>query len=33
VMHGSCYAGDCATQLMKLAAYYETAHAAKTASA
>ena len=33
VMHGSCYAGDCAAALSKLAVYYETALAAKTASA
>jgi len=33
VMHGSCYAGDCTTALSELAAYYETAHATKTASA
>jgi flavorubredoxin len=30
VMHGSCFVGDCATELSKLAAYYERAHAAKT---
>ncbi len=30
VMHGSCYSGDCAAMLLKLAAYYEMAHAAKT---
>jgi flavorubredoxin len=33
VMHGSCYAGDCAAALIELAAYFETAHAARTASA
>jgi len=33
VMHGSCYAGDCASALSKLAAYYETTHAARSASA
>lgn len=33
VMHGSCYAGDCAAVLLELAAYYEMAHAAKAASA
>jgi flavorubredoxin len=33
VMHGSCYTGDCAAALSELAAYFETAHAAKTASA
>ncbi len=33
VMHGSCYTGDCATELLDLAVYFETAHAAKTASA
>lgn len=27
VMHGSCFAGDCAAELEKLAAYYEKAHA------
>jgi flavorubredoxin len=32
VMHGSCYAGDCAGELMKLAAYYEKAHARKVAA-
>jgi flavorubredoxin len=32
VMHGSCFAGDCATQLSELAAFYESAHAAKIAS-
>ncbi len=31
VMHGSCYAGDCAAALSQLAAYYENAHAARTA--
>lgn len=30
VMHGSCYAGDCAAMLSELAAYYEMAHTAKT---
>jgi flavorubredoxin len=29
VMHGSCFVGDCATELSKLAAYYESAHATK----
>lgn len=33
VMHGSCYAGDCASALSELAAYYEMAHTAKSASA
>ena len=33
VMHGSCYAGDCAAALSELAAYYEKTHAAKTAGA
>lgn len=33
VMHGSCYAGDCTAALSELAAYYEKAHAARTASA
>lgn len=33
VMHGSCYAGDCAAMLTELAAYYENAHAERTASA
>ncbi|HEV2336545.1 MAG TPA: MBL fold metallo-hydrolase [Stellaceae bacterium] len=33
VMHGSCYAGDCAAALSELAGYYDTAHAAKAASA
>lgn len=33
VMHGSCFVGDCAGELSKLAVYYERAHAAKTASA
>jgi flavorubredoxin len=33
VMHGSCFTGDCAAMLSDLAAYYEMAHAAKTASA
>ena len=33
VMHGSCYAGDCAAALSELAVYYEKAHASKTASA
>jgi len=33
VMHGSCFAGDCAAALADLAAYYEAAHAAKTAGA
>src|ERR1019366_4888594 len=33
VMHGSCISGDCAAMLSELAAYYEMAHAAKTASA
>ena len=33
VMHGSCYAGDCAAALSELAAYYEKTHAARTASA
>jgi hypothetical protein len=32
VMHGSCYAGDCIAALLQLAAYYETAHAARTAA-
>jgi flavorubredoxin len=32
VMHGSCYAGDCAAALSELAAYYETAHAGRTAA-
>ena len=27
VMHGSCFAGDCATMLSELAAHYERAHA------
>ena len=31
VMHGSCYAGDCAAALSGLAAYYEGAHATRTA--
>ena len=31
VMHGSSYAGDCATALSDLAAYYQKAHAAKAA--
>ncbi|HXQ41763.1 MAG TPA: hypothetical protein VN821_10875 [Candidatus Udaeobacter sp.] len=31
VMHGSCYAGDCAAVLSDLAAYYEKVHAARTA--
>jgi flavorubredoxin len=30
VMHGSCYAGDCAAALSGLAAYYEKAHASKS---
>jgi flavorubredoxin len=29
VMHGSCYAGDCASALVELAAFYEMAHAAR----
>ena len=29
VMHGSGHAGDCTAALLKLAAYYEMAHAAK----
>ncbi len=29
VMHGSCYAGDCAVALAKLADYYAAAHARK----
>ena len=33
VMHGSCYAGDCAIALLELAANFESAHAAKAASA
>jgi flavorubredoxin len=33
VMHGSCYAGDCAAALAELATYYEAAHAARTAAA
>jgi flavorubredoxin len=33
VMHGSCYQGDCASALLKLAAYYEKSHAAKSAGA
>ncbi len=33
VMHGSCFAGDCAAMLSDLAAYYEMVHAAKMASA
>ncbi len=33
VMHGSCYAGDCAAALTKLADYYETALAARTTAA
>ena len=33
VMHGSCYAGDCAAMLTELAVYYETAQAVRTASA
>lgn len=33
VMHGSCYAGDCAVAFSELAVYFEMAHAAKTASA
>ncbi len=28
VMHGSCYAGDCAAALNRLADFYDTAHAA-----
>ncbi len=32
VMHGSCYAGDCAAALSELAAYYEAAHAARIAA-
>ena len=32
VMHGSCYEGDCGTELLKLASYYEKAHAAKSSS-
>lgn len=32
VMHGSCFVGDCAAELSALAAYYESAHAAKTSS-
>jgi hypothetical protein len=31
VMHGSCYAGDCAAALSDLALYYERAHAARMA--
>jgi hypothetical protein len=30
VMHGSSFQGDCASQLSRLADYYEKAHAAKT---
>ena len=33
VMPGSCYEGDCTAALSELAAYYETIHAAKSASA
>ena len=33
VMHGSCYAGNCTAALLELAAHFEMAHAAKTASA
>jgi flavorubredoxin len=33
VMHGSCYAGDCAAMLMELAAYYEAAQARQTVRA
>jgi flavorubredoxin len=33
VMHGSCFAGDCAAMLSDLALYYEKAHAKATASA
>jgi flavorubredoxin len=33
VMHGSCYSGDCSAALSELAAYYEKAHVAKSASA
>jgi flavorubredoxin len=33
VMHGSCYAGDCAAALSELAVYFERALAARTASA
>lgn len=33
VMHGTCYAGDCASELLKLADYYDAAHAAKAAQA
>ena len=33
VMHGSCYAGDCAIALLELAANFESVHAAKAASA
>jgi flavorubredoxin len=32
VMHGSCYSGDCASALSALAAHYERALAAQTAS-
>jgi flavorubredoxin len=32
VMHGSCFAGDCTAALSELAAFYETTHAAQTAT-
>jgi flavorubredoxin len=32
VMHGSCFVGDCAAELTELAAFYEKAHAEKSAN-